>query len=200
MDLGDEISSQYALSPQDSARLKSIIQTHHALGTAAPNTCTSLIGRRIDAPAHAVWPLVRDFTNPRKYKHFIKSCHMREGDGGVGSVRDVTVVSGLPASTSMERLEVLDDERRVLSFRVIGGDHRLRDYRSVTSVNKVTMIEGERKVVTLVLESYAVQIPEGNTCEDAKLFADTIVKLNLQKLEEIVMASLKKENDEGGNA
>ncbi|XP_030442229.1 abscisic acid receptor PYL2-like [Syzygium oleosum] len=195
MDLHDEISSQYALSPQDSGRLKSIIQTHHALGTAAaaPNMCTSLIARRIGAPAHAVWPLVHDFASRQRYKHFIKSCHMREGDGGVGSVRDVVVISGLPASTSVERLEVLEDERGVLSFRVIGGDHRLHDYRSVTSVNEVTTIEEERKVVTLVLESYVVQIPQGNTCEDAKLFADTIVKLNLQKLEEVVMAPLNKE-------
>ncbi|KAF8011618.1 hypothetical protein BT93_J2028 [Corymbia citriodora subsp. variegata] len=193
MDSCDEISSQYALSPQDSARLKSVIQTYHALSAVAPNTCTSLIARRIDAPAHAVWPLVRDFANPQRYKHFIKSCHVREGDGGVGSVRDVAVVSGLPASTSLEKLEALDHERRVLSFRVIGGDHRLRDYRSVTSVNEVVMIEEEKKVVTLVLESYAVQIPEGNTSEDTKLFADTIVKLNLQKLEEIAMASLYKE-------
>ncbi|KAI3416638.1 Bet_v_1 domain-containing protein [Psidium guajava] len=196
MDALDELSSQYALSPQDSAKLKSIIRTHHALGAAAPSACTSLIARRIDAPARAVWPLVRNFANPQRYKHFIKTCHVREGDGGgvgIGSVRDVAVISGLPASTSVERLEVLDDERRVLSFRVIGGDHRLRDYCSVTSVNEVTMNEEERKAVTLVLESYAVQIPDGNTCEDTKLFADTIVKLNLQKLEEIVIASLDKE-------
>ncbi|KAL3720878.1 hypothetical protein ACJRO7_005651 [Eucalyptus globulus] len=193
MEPQDEISSLYSLSPQVSSRLKSIIQTHHSPGTVAPNTCTSLITRRIEAPACAVWPLVRDFANPQMYKLFIKSCHMREGNGGVGSVRDVAVISGLPALTSVERLEVLDDERCVLGFRVIGGDHRLHDYRSVTSVNEVMTNEEERKVMTLVLESYVVQIPEGNTCEDTSLFADTIVKLNLQKLDEIVMASLNKE-------
>ncbi|KAF8011617.1 hypothetical protein BT93_J2027 [Corymbia citriodora subsp. variegata] len=193
MDPQDEISSQYPLSPQDSSRLKSIIQTHHSPGTEAPNTCTSLVAWRINAPARAVWTLVRDFANPQRYKLFIKSCHVREGNGGVGSVRDIAVISGLPALTSVERLEVLDDERRVLSFRAIGGDHRLRDYRSVTSVNEVMANEEERKVMTLVLESYVVQIPEGNTHEDTKLFADTIVKLNLQKLDEIVMASLNKE-------
>ncbi|KAL3720881.1 hypothetical protein ACJRO7_005654 [Eucalyptus globulus] len=179
MDPGDEISSQYRLSPQDSARLKSIIQTHPTLGAVAPNTCTSLIAWSIDAPAHAVWPLALDFTNPRRYKSFIRKCHMREGNGGVGvwSRRDIEMLSGLPASTSMERVEVLDDERRVVSFRIIGGDHGLCDYRSVTS-------------------SYAGQIPEGKTCEDTKVFVDTILKQN----QEIVMASLKKEKNEGGNA
>ncbi|XP_039158972.1 abscisic acid receptor PYL3-like [Eucalyptus grandis] len=198
MDPGDKISSQYRLSPQDSDRLKSIIQTHHTLGAVAPNTCTSLIAWSIDAPAHAVWPLALDFTNPRRYKPFIRKCHMREGNGGVGvrvwSRRDIEMLSGPPASTSMERVEILDDERRVVSFRIIGGDHGLCDYRSVTSVNEI--IEGERKVATLVLESYAVQIPEGKTCEDTKVFVNTILKQN----QEIVMASLKKEKNEGGNA
>lgn len=109
-----------------------------------------------------------------------------KGDGGVGSIREVTVVSGLPASTSTERLEILDDTKRVLSFRVVGGEHRLRNYRSVTSVNE---LEKEGKVYTIVLESYIVDIPEGNTGEDTKMFVDTVVKLNLQKLGVMAMAS-----------
>ncbi|KAM7266219.1 hypothetical protein ACFE04_004116 [Oxalis oulophora] len=38
------------------------------------------------------------------------------------------------------------------------------------------------EVYTIVLESYTVDIPEGNTVEDTKMFVDTVVKLNLQKL------------------
>ena len=109
------------------------------------------------------------------------------GDGEVGSIRDVTVISGLPASASTERLEVLDDEKLVLSFSVVGGDHRLHNYRSVTSVNEIINKEG--KVYTIVLESYIVEIPEGNTAEDTKMFADTVVKLNLRKLADLAMAS-----------
>lgn len=123
-----------------------------------------------------------------RYKHFIKSCSMR-GDGGVGSIRDVTVVSGLPASTSTERLEILDDDRHLLSFRVVGGEHRLNNYRSVTSVNEFTSL-GNGRVYTIVLESYIVDIPEGNTGEDTKMFVDTVVKLNLQKLAVVAMASM----------
>uniref|UniRef100_A0A2N9G856 Bet v I/Major latex protein domain-containing protein n=1 Tax=Fagus sylvatica TaxID=28930 RepID=A0A2N9G856_FAGSY len=88
---------------------------------------------------------------------------------------------------STERLEVLDDEKLVLSFSVVGGDHRLHNYRSVTSVNEIINKEG--KVYTIVLESYIVEIPEGNTGEDTKMFADTVVKLNLQKLADLAKAS-----------
>lgn len=120
---------------------------------------------------------------------------MTSGDGGsVGSIREVTVVSGLPASTSVERLEILDEEKRVLSFRVVGGEHRLNNYRSVTSVNEFCGENGG--VYCVVLESYVVDIPEGNTGEDTKMFTDTVVKLNLQKLGVVAMGCL---HDSNGN-
>lgn len=112
---------------------------------------------------------------------------MISGDGGVGSVREVTVVSGIPASTSTERLEILDDEKRIISFRVVGGEHRLNNYRSVTSVNE---FQKNGSVYTVVLESYIVDIPEGNTVVDTKMFTDTVVKLNLQKLCMVAIAAL----------
>ncbi|MED6130745.1 Abscisic acid receptor pyl2 [Stylosanthes scabra] len=175
------------LTPEEHAELEPIINTYHKFEP-SPNTCSSIITQRIDAPAQRVWPLVRSFENPQKYKHFIKSCNMKRGDGSVGSVREVTVVSGLPASTSTERLEILDDEKHLLSFRVVGGEHRLQNYRSVTSVNEFKEKNNE-KVYTIVLESYVVDIPEGNTGEDTKMFVDTVVKLNLQKLGVVATSS-----------
>lgn len=172
------------LMEEEYRHLKPLIETYHKFEP-TPNTCTSLITQRIDAPAEAVWPLVRSFDNPQKYKHFVKSCNMR-GDGSVGSIRDVTVVSGLPASTSTERLEILDDDKHILSFRVVGGEHRLNNYRSVTSVNE---FNSGGKLYTLVIESYIVDIPEGNTGEDTKMFVDTVVKLNLQKLGIVAMGN-----------
>ncbi|EEF45798.1 abscisic acid receptor PYL2 [Ricinus communis] len=174
------------LTREEYSELKPLVDTYHKFEP-TPNTCTSLITQRIDAPSQVVWPFVRSFENPQKYKHFIKSCNMR-GDGGIGSIREVTVVSGIPASTSTERLEILDDEKHILSFRVVGGEHRLNNYRSVTSVNE--FINNEGKVYTIVLESYIVDIPEGNTGEDTKMFVDTVVKLNLQKLAVVATASL----------
>ncbi|KAH7572463.1 hypothetical protein ACOSP7_015631 [Xanthoceras sorbifolium] len=177
-------SPPQGLSSEEYTELKPLIETYHKF-EAKPNTCTSLITQRIDAPAQVVWPLIRSFDNPQKYKHFIKGCNM-SGDGGVGSIREVTVVSGLPASTSTERLEILDEEKHILSFRVVGGEHRLNNYRSVTSVNE---FHKDAKVYTIVLESYIVDIPQGNTGEDTKMFVDTVVKLNLQKLGVVSMAS-----------
>ncbi|XWS16239.1 hypothetical protein CRYUN_Cryun34aG0068100 [Craigia yunnanensis] len=174
------------LTNEEISKLESIIQTHHTFPPSS-NTCTSLKTQRINAPLSLIWPFVRDFENPNKYKHFIKSCTMK-GDGRVGSIRDVTVISGLPASTSTEILEVLNDDEHVLSFRVVGGDHRLNNYRAVTSVNEFK--EGGNKVYSIVLESYSVEIPEGNTEEDTKMFVDTVVKLNLQKLADVAMAAL----------
>ncbi|GLT85523.1 hypothetical protein SLE2022_037120 [Rubroshorea leprosula] len=173
------------LTPEEYAVLRPVMETYHKFEP-APNTCTSLITQRIDAPVDAVWPFVRSFENPQRYKHFIKGCNMR-GEGGVGSIREVTVVSGLPASTSTERLEMLDDEKHILSFRVVGGEHRLNNYRSVTSVNE---FRKDGTVYTIVLESYIVDIPEGNTVEDTKMFADTVVNLNLQKLGVVAISSM----------
>ena len=44
----------------------------------------------------------------------------------IGSVREVNVKSGLPATTSTERLELLDDTHRILGVAIVGGDHRLK--------------------------------------------------------------------------
>lgn len=182
----DRNSIPQGLTQDEYSNLQPLINEYHMFDK-MPNTCTSLVTQRIDAPVHVVWPLVRSFDNPQRYKHFIKSCNMIGGDGGVGSIREVTVISGLPASTSTERLELVDDEKHILSFRVVGGEHRLNNYLSVTSVNEFNK---DNKVYTIVLESYIVDIPQGNTVEDTKMFTDTVVKLNLQKLGVVAMSSL----------
>ncbi|KAF7031415.1 hypothetical protein CFC21_042744 [Triticum aestivum] len=153
----------------------------HAAGA---GQCCSAVVQAIAAPVEAVWSVVRRFDRPQAYKRFIKSCRVVDGDGGaVGSVREVRVVSGLPGTSSRERLEILDDERRVLSFRIVGGEHRLANYRSVTTVNEVasTVAAGAPRV-TLVVESYVVDVPPGNTSDETRLFVDTIVRCNLQSL------------------
>ncbi|KAF8045611.1 hypothetical protein N665_4633s0003 [Sinapis alba] len=188
-------TTPYGLTKDEFSTLDPIIKTHHTFPR-SPNTCTSLIAHRVDAPARAIWRFVRDFANPNKYKHFIKSCTIR-GNGNkeiisVGTIREVSVVSGLPASTSVEMLEALDEEKRLLSFRVLGGEHRLRNYRSVTSVNEFVVLEEKdkvKRVYSVVLESYIVDIPKGNTEEDTRMFVDTVVKSNLQNLAAVSMAS-----------
>ncbi|XP_044509545.1 abscisic acid receptor PYL4-like [Mangifera indica] len=152
----------------------------HHNHTVGPNQCCSYAVQMINASVSTVWSVVRRFDNPQAYKNFVKSCHIIVGDGHVGSLREVHVVSGLPAANSTERLEILDDEHHVLSFSVIGGDHRLNNYRSVTTLHASPCGTG-----TIVVESYVVDIPPGNTREDTCTFVDTIVRCNLQSLAQI---------------
>nr|AYF58378.1 abscisic acid receptor 2 [Triticum aestivum] len=177
-----ESALRQGLTEPERREVEGVVEEHHTFPGRASGTCTSLVTQRVQAPLAAVWDIVRGFANPQRYKHFIKSCALAAGDGAtVGSVREVTVVSGLPASTSTERLEILDDDRHILSFRVVGGEHRLRNYRSVTSVTEFAD-EPSGPSYCVVVESYVVDVPEGNTEEDTRMFTDTVVKLNLQKL------------------
>ena len=69
--------------------------------------------------------MVRRFDQPQKYKPFVSRC-IFNGDLKIGSVREVNVKSGLPATTSTERLELLDDDEHILGIRIVDGDHRLK--------------------------------------------------------------------------
>lgn len=161
------------------------VANHHA-HVVGPNQCCSAVVQTINAPVSTVWSVVRRFDNPQVYKHFVKSCHVVAAGGGidgdgirVGALREVRVVSGLPAVSSTERLEILDDERHVSGFSVVGGDHRLRNYRSVTTLH------GDGSGGTVVIESFVVDVPHGNTREETCIFVDTIVRCNLRSLAQI---------------
>lgn len=148
--------------------------------------CSSVVVQRVEAPVSFVWSLVRRYDKPQIYKQFVRSCFV-QSDGDlkavkVGCLREVRVVSGLPAATSTERLDILDEERHILSFSIVGGDHRLSNYRSITSLHE-RLVNGEPR--TIVIESYVVDVPCGNTEEDTCLFIDTIVKCNLQSLADV---------------
>lgn len=156
------------------------VARHHAHAVGL-NQCCSAVVKQIAAPVSTVWSVVRRFDNPQAYKHFVKSCHVLVGDGKVGTLREVHVISGLPAANSTERLEILDDESHVISFSVVGGDHRLSNYRSITTLHPSSPAGNG----TVVVESYVVDIPPGNTKEDTCVFVDTIVRCNLQSLTQI---------------
>jgi abscisic acid receptor (PYR/PYL family) len=51
--------------------------------------------QRVAAPATDVWSVVRRFDQPQAYKTFVHSCALLDGDDGVGTLREVRVVSGL---------------------------------------------------------------------------------------------------------
>lgn len=156
------------------------IRKHHR-HQPADNQCSSILIKRIKAPVHLVWSLVRRFDQPQKYKPFVSRCVVR-GNLEIGSLREVDVKSGLPATTSTERLELLDDEEHVFSVRFIGGDHRLKNYSSIISVHP-EVIEG--RPGTLVIESFVVDVPEGNTNDETCYFVEAVIKCNLKSLADV---------------
>ncbi|XP_071919510.1 abscisic acid receptor PYL9 isoform X2 [Coffea arabica] len=105
------------------------IRRHHMHEVRA-NQCSSSLVKHIKAPVHLVWSLVRRFDQPQRYKPFVSRCVV-QGDLEIGSVREVNVKSGLPATTSTERLEFLDDEEHIFSMRIVGGDHRLKSKSTI---------------------------------------------------------------------
>ncbi|KAG2592659.1 abscisic acid receptor PYL11-like [Panicum virgatum] len=151
------------------------VARHHEHVVAA-GQCCSVVVRTMEASVDAVWSLVRRFDDPQGYKGYIASCDIVEGDGAtVGSVRELTLISGMPGRSSRERLEILDDEQRVISFRILGGEHRFFNYRSVTTVHEAMSPDGP---VTMVVESYAMDVMAGNTAEETCYIADTFIGFN----------------------
>ncbi|XP_019200456.1 PREDICTED: abscisic acid receptor PYL8-like [Ipomoea nil] len=156
------------------------ITKHHRHET-AENQCSSFLIKHIRAPVNLVWSLVRRFDQPQKYKPFISRC-ISQGSLEIGSLREVDVKSGLPATTSTERLELLDDDEHILSVRIVGGDHRLRNYSSVISVHP-EVIDG--RPGTVVIESFVVDVPEGNTIDETCYFVEALIKCNLKSLADV---------------
>ncbi|MQL84888.1 hypothetical protein Taro_017405 [Colocasia esculenta] len=142
------------------------------------NQCYSAVVQAVAAPVSTIWSVVRRFDNPQAYKHFVKSCHVLVGDdSSFGTLREVRVVSGLPAATNMERLEALDEESYILSFRIVGGKHCLTNYRSVTTLHGDS--GPSRAKSSIVVESYVVDVLPGNTKDDTRIFIDAIVSNHL---------------------
>ncbi|CAH8381064.1 unnamed protein product [Eruca vesicaria subsp. sativa] len=158
------------------------IRRHHQ-HELVENQCSSTLVKHINAPVHIVWSLVRRFDEPQKYKPFISSCVVK-GNMEIGTVREVDVRSGLPATRSTERLELLDDNEHILSIRIVGGDHRLKNYSSIISLHPETS-EGGGRIGTLVIESFAVDVPEGNTKDETCYFVEALINCNLKSLADI---------------
>ncbi|RYR52785.1 hypothetical protein Ahy_A06g027658 [Arachis hypogaea] len=101
------------------------IRMHHNRHQPLPQQCSSALVKHIKAPAPLVWSLVRRFDQPQKYKPFVSRCTVHpqgQGDLAVGSLRQVNVKSGLPATTSTERLEQLDDHQQSFVVDVPDGN------------------------------------------------------------------------------
>ncbi|KAL3851392.1 hypothetical protein ACJIZ3_013274 [Penstemon smallii] len=170
------IKTQIKMNNPITQRMISLHHTHNP----TPNQCTSSLVQIIKAPLPLVWSILRRFDQPQVYKTFIKNCTMLLGTGDIGSVREVEIISDMPAKVSVERLDRLDDEMHVMMFTMIqGGDHRLLNYQSTATVNHEEEGGGGG---TVVVESYLVDVPPGNTEEETRIFVNTLVGCNHRSL------------------
>lgn len=160
------------------------IRRHHK-HSPRENQCSSSLVKHIKAPVDLVWTLVRRFDQPQKYKPFISRCTVQGGGGAdinIGSLRQINVKTGLPATTSTERLELLNDTEHILGVKIVGGDHRLKNYSSILTVHPET-IEG--RPGTLAIESFVVDVPDGNTKDETCCFVKALINCNLKSLADI---------------
>ncbi|KAJ6701844.1 hypothetical protein OIU74_013085 [Salix koriyanagi] len=156
------------------------IKRHHKHDV-KEHQCSSSLVKHIKAHVPAVWSLVRRFDQPQEYKPFVSRCIV-QGDVRIGSVREVNVKSGLPATTSTERLELLDDDKHIFGMKIVGGDHRLKNYSSIVTVHP-EVIDG--RPGTLVIESFVVDVPDGNTEDETCYFVEALIKCNLKSLADV---------------
>ncbi|GFP89601.1 abscisic acid receptor pyl11 [Phtheirospermum japonicum] len=133
-----------------------MISLHHTHNP-KPNQCTSTMVQNVHAPLPLVWSVLRRFDQPQAYKTLVKECTMLAGRGGVGSVREVALVSGLPGKASRERLDQLDDGTYVMVYSMISGDQRLNNFQ-------------------------VVDVPEGNSQEETTAFVNTVLGCHLRSL------------------
>ncbi|GFP91709.1 abscisic acid receptor pyl6 [Phtheirospermum japonicum] len=168
--------------------MKVLYHTHPLL----PNQCGSLVTHVINAPLPLVWSLVKKFENPKAYKQFVRRCELISGENGsAGSMRKLWVMSGLPAEWSMERLDRLDNDLHLMKISIVGGDHKLMNYRSTVTLHEDPAEGGNR---TVAMESYVVDIP-ADSCEEHSLyFVNSIIGWNLKNLGRMVV---KMERGEG---
>lgn len=58
------------------------------------------------------------------------------GDGKMGIIRKVNAISRLPTITIIQHLEIVYEESHIISFNVLGGEHKVKNYFSMTKLNK----------------------------------------------------------------
>ncbi|KAH7685691.1 Polyketide cyclase/dehydrase protein [Dioscorea alata] len=123
-----------------------------------PSQCASINMQEIPALISHVWSIIRRFDHPQAYKCFIKECYMR--------------------AECIEHLDELNDEHHVMRFSSVGGDHRLTNYQSTISLHQVS------DKITVVIESYVIDVPLGVTRENTCTFIDGVIKFSLKALAE----------------
>jgi hypothetical protein len=85
----------------------------------------------INAPAKKVWEKVSDFGNLHTFVDAIASCTTEETENGI--IRTLTLQDGGEVT---ERLENLDNERRILNYSIVDSPMPIRNYSGSMQVKE----------------------------------------------------------------
>ncbi|XP_058115419.1 MLP-like protein 423 [Magnolia sinica] len=95
----------------------------------------------VKTPADKFWGAIKDSKDlfPKVFPQQYKSIEILEGDGNsVGSVRLVHFAEGIPIiTTSKEKIEAADEEKKTVSYSVIDGD-LINFYKTFKATFQVT--------------------------------------------------------------
>ncbi|KZV50665.1 MLP-like protein 423 [Dorcoceras hygrometricum] len=75
--------------------------------------------------AHKIWDFVKNFhlICHDAFPQFYDSVETLEGDGSsTGTVRIIRYVPGIPITNIKERLDLVDDENKIISYTFLDGD------------------------------------------------------------------------------
>jgi len=73
----------------------------------------------INAPAAAVWEVIRDFNGTGKFSPVVADSVWETENHGPGGLRTITMKDG---SKALDRLDVLDDENMVITYSILEAE------------------------------------------------------------------------------
>ncbi|KAH7300145.1 hypothetical protein KP509_24G046400 [Ceratopteris richardii] len=162
-----------------------LIERYHRNNIAPGQTC-KVQTKRINAPIETVWSFVRRFDNPREFRSTITRCEIINDivPDTIGCIRRVEIIPGMSVKESVERLHTFDEINYQIGFELIGGDLGLEHFRSLITLHPD--IENGQPG-TLVIDSYAVDVPEGRSeSELHRYMRGTAMITDLRYLEQMI--------------
>ena len=87
----------------------------------------------INAPAEDVWKLVSNFNGLDKFVEAITESSIESS--GVGAVRTLTLQDG---GKVKEKLESLDNDRRILTYSIVDSPMPIQNYKGIIQVREIS--------------------------------------------------------------
>jgi hypothetical protein len=137
---------------------------------------TAYASNLVDAPAEAVWPVIRDFNGLPNWLPGLAASEIADGRDAdtVGCIRRLTIGNGAKCS---ERLLALDDSRYMVSYGFVEQLFPIRDHRAVLELIPVT--SGNRTFVQWSAKFEDLPGHEGETAPvmQSNVFVDGLAAL-----------------------